>query len=87
MLQPGNVTKIPALVGTLSQYLVTTNLTQSDMLSLALGVKDFEAGQVHYYQVPGHGAMMMDPVVKQQLWYWIPDLQGLKDILQVHFTN
>ncbi|SFU43967.1 LCP family protein [Alicyclobacillus macrosporangiidus] len=87
VLQPGNVTKIPALVGTLSQYLVTTNLSQSDMLSLALGVKDFEAGQVHYYQVPGRGAMMMDPVVKQQLWYWIPDLQGLKDILQAHFTN
>ncbi|WP_051663061.1 LCP family protein [Alicyclobacillus macrosporangiidus] len=87
VLQPGNVTKIPALVGTLSQYLVTTNLSQSDMLSLALGVKDFEAGQVHYYQVPGHGAMMMDPVVKQQLWYWIPDLQGLKDILEAHFTD
>ncbi|MCL6599255.1 MAG: LCP family protein [Alicyclobacillus macrosporangiidus] len=87
VLQPGNVTKIPALVGTLSQYLVTTNLTQSDMLSLALGVKDFETGQVHYYQVPGHGAMMMDPVMGQQLWYWIPDLQGLKDILQTHFTD
>jgi LCP family protein required for cell wall assembly len=87
VLKPSNVLKIPTLVDTMSKYLTTSNMNRDDMLSLGFGVKDFSSQQVHYYQVPGNSAMMMDPIVGQKLYYWIPDLEGLNKIIQDHFTK
>lgn len=57
------------------------------MLSLGLGVKGFQPDQVHYYQVPGHSAIEMDPIVKQKLYFWIADKDKLSSIIKEHFLN
>ncbi|CAM3783599.1 LCP family protein [Alicyclobacillus pomorum] len=87
VFKPANIPHIPQVIHEMSKYLVTTNLSQEDMLSLGLGVKGFQPDQVHYYQVPGHAAMEMDPIVKQKLYYWIADKDKLSSIIQEHFLN
>jgi LCP family protein required for cell wall assembly len=87
IFKPSNIPHIPQLIAHMSQYLVVTNLTQEDMLSLGLGVRGFHPDQVHYYQVPGYPTVQMDPIVHQRLYYWVPDREKLSEIIKEHFLS
>jgi len=85
ILSPANLFHISSLLKSLQQYLVATNMSTMDAVTIALNMQKFSSSQVHYYQVPGHGATMPDPVVGTNLDYWIPDLPAVKQIIKDHF--
>ncbi len=66
-LSPGNIPKLPKLVHSASQYLIGTNMSHSDMLSLALAMKGINPSQqVHYEQIKGTGKVMYDDILKSK---------------------
>ncbi|MNP86882.1 hypothetical protein D3C76_1873870 [compost metagenome] len=44
------------------------------MISLAWMAKDIDAGAIAYTQFPGSSGKAYDPLVKTELYYWMPDL-------------
>ncbi|MNH77823.1 Transcriptional regulator LytR [compost metagenome] len=80
LLQPANLANLPALIKQVREDIVDTNLNDSDILSLSLLAKDMKAENMKYYQIPGHSDKLYDPLVKKDLYYWIPDLTQMKEI-------
>ncbi len=87
LTKPSSVPDVERFLHALPKYLVTTNLTSSDFISMILGVKGFNENQVHYYQVPGYSAYLPDPIVGTQLYFWIPDRKTLDKVLKNHFMD
>lgn len=75
MAKPQNLKKLPSLINQVKQDILDTNLTDSDMISLAWLAKDIDGDQFTYTQLPGRSDKLYDPVVKSELYYWIPDLE------------
>jgi anionic cell wall polymer biosynthesis LytR-Cps2A-Psr (LCP) family protein len=64
-LKPGNLSKLPSLVSTASHYIVATNMSNTDMVSLGLAVKDIDPNkQLQYQQLKGTGKRMYDDVLR-----------------------
>ncbi|RYM02845.1 LytR family transcriptional regulator [Sporolactobacillus sp. THM7-7] len=89
MMQPSNVTKFPALSQSLSKFLVATNMTTDDMVSIGLGVRgDFRPEQqIKYRQVKGRNATMYDDVLKANNSQVVLDPTELKNVIKKYFTN
>ncbi|GAA3319163.1 hypothetical protein GCM10020331_024920 [Ectobacillus funiculus] len=66
-LDPANIKNLPKLVKTIPQFfLVASNMTTADMLSLGLAVKDSDpATQLQYHQLSGEGKTMYDDILKK----------------------
>lgn len=66
LMKPNNVSKVPSVLKTIPKYLVATNMTSSDMMSIFLGVKgDFHPStQIHYHQVKGTGELIYNGVLQ-----------------------
>ncbi|RYL92494.1 LytR family transcriptional regulator [Sporolactobacillus sp. THM7-4] len=89
MVQPANITKLPALSGSVSKFLVATNMSKEDMVSIGLGAKnDFHPEQqIKYRQVKGRGATMYDDILKANNSQIVLDPAELKDTIKKYFTN
>ena len=87
MEKPQNWGMIPGFVNAIPKFLTVTNLSTTDMLSLALSLHGFKRSDVHYYQVPGSSMSAMDPIVGSILDYWNPDIPALNQIIKQHFMN
>lgn len=85
-LSPGNLPKLPSLVKAESKYIIGTNMSTSDMLSLALAMKNINpSNQVHYQQIPGVGKVMYDDILKANNDEIVVDRQKLKSIIAKNF--
>jgi LCP family protein required for cell wall assembly len=89
VMQPANVTKLPALAQSLSKFLIATNMNTDDMISIGLGVKsDFHPKtQIHYRQVFGKSEVRYDDVLKANNDEIVLDPGQLKSVIQKYFTN
>ncbi|MCO7174919.1 LCP family protein [Sporolactobacillus kofuensis] len=89
MMQPSNVTRFPALSRSLSKFLVATNMSTGDMVSMGLGVKgDFHPEQqIKYRQVKGRGATMYDDLLKANNSQVILDQNQLQSTIKKYFSN
>jgi len=85
--KPRNLPKLPSLIRSLSRFVVTTNMSSVDMLSLAMGAGHFHSDELHYYQVPGQSAYERDPILGQDEYYWIPDMAALRKIIRSDFED
>lgn len=74
LLKPSNLAQIPDLIDQVKKDILDTNLSKSDMISLAWMAKDIDAGAIAYTQFPGSSGKAYDPLVKTELYYWMPDL-------------
>jgi LCP family protein required for cell wall assembly len=87
-LSPGNIPKLPSLVNSLSSYLIATNMTTSDMISLGLAEKNFDPNtQLHYEQLQGVGQSLYDDILKAKNDQIVIDQQQIKDIVAKYFTD
>ena len=86
-LRPSEINKIPQIIQSSKKFLVCTNMSLDDMLSLALELKNSNMSDIHYYQVAGHADYEMDPLLNMQLYYFIPDQQQLKNTIAAHFKD
>ncbi|WP_239984859.1 LCP family protein [Sporolactobacillus pectinivorans] len=89
VMQPSNITKLPALSQSTSKFLIGTNMTTDDMISMGLGVRsDFHPEQqIQYHQVKGQNAVMYDDILKANNDEVVLDPGQLKSVVQKYFTN
>lgn len=87
-LSPGNIPKLPSLVNSLSSYLIATNMSTSDMLSLGMTEKNFDPNtQLHYEQLKGTGQNLYDDILKANNDEIVIDPQQMKTIIAQYFQN
>ncbi len=85
-LSPGNITKLPSLANSDSQYLVATNMSTSDMVSLGLAMKDINPdNQLNYKQLTGVGKTMYDDVLKANNSEIVIDPEQIKSVIAESF--
>jgi polyisoprenyl-teichoic acid--peptidoglycan teichoic acid transferase len=84
---PSNISELPKLVEAAHSFLIETNMSTQDMVSLGLGLKGLNTTDIHYYQLQGQSMNAMDPIVKSNLYYFVPDKAQLDKIIKEHFKN
>ncbi|MFT8872035.1 MAG: LCP family protein [Sporolactobacillus sp.] len=89
MMQPSNITRFPALAGSLSKFLVATNMTTDDMISIGLSMKgNFNPStQMKYKQVDGKDVNIYDDVLQANNDEIILPQQQLQATIAKYFTN
>lgn len=85
-LSPSNITKLPSLVKSVDKFVIATNMSTSDMLSLGLTAKDFNPDtQLTYNQIPGEGKRMYDDILKNTNYQLVIDQQKMNEIVSANF--
>jgi len=79
--QPQYVKKWPELLQQVKNDLLDTNLSVENMLSLAWTFKEISQQEISHIQIPGYGQYGWDPLVKGNVYYWIPDRSRVKEIM------
>jgi LCP family protein required for cell wall assembly len=87
-LSPSNFSKLPSLVHSLSDYVIATNMSTSDMVSLGLALKNFDPNkQLTYQQLHGVGQNLYDDILKAKNDQIVLDPQQIKDIVTSPFQS
>lgn len=85
-LSPSNIGNLPSLVKSVPNFIVGTNMSTSDMLSMGLSAKDFDPGtQLEYHQLPGQGKTMYDDILKANNYQFVVDENEIKKIVSENF--
>ncbi|MBM7652504.1 LCP family protein [Neobacillus cucumis] len=80
-LSPSKITKLPDLVKTIPQFVLATNMTTSDMLSLGLSAKDFDPQtQLTYQQIRGESKTLYDDILKAKNYQIVINQDQVKKI-------
>jgi polyisoprenyl-teichoic acid--peptidoglycan teichoic acid transferase len=85
VLHPSQILMLPGLVEQVKTNMMETNFTNEDLLSLALLFKDPEAVKLNSLKVPGRSGKEFDPLVEKELYYWLPDENGVQKIMDEYF--
>lgn len=80
LLVPDNLTRLPELIRQVKEDILDTNLTDTDMLSLAWMVRSIDPEEMYFVQFPGNSGKAKDPLVGAELYYWIPDMTAWSEI-------
>lgn len=86
-LNPNKITHLPSLINSISDFLIATNMTTSDMVSLGLAVKNIDLESIHYHQLHGENKKMYDDVLKNNNDQVILDPEEIKDIATTYFID
>jgi polyisoprenyl-teichoic acid--peptidoglycan teichoic acid transferase len=85
-LKPSNVSNLPALINSLSDFVIATNMSKSDMVSIGLASKNFNPDtQLTYHQLPAQGKTLYDDILKANNAEQVVDQQKLKEIISANF--
>lgn len=85
-LDPGNITKLPSLVKSIPNFIIATNMSTSDMLSLGFAAKDFDPNkQLTYQQIPGEGKKLYDDILKAHNYQLVIDQKKIDEIVSANF--
>jgi len=78
LLQFNYIKQLPSLISKIKEDVIDTNFKDDDLISLAWMMVDIRNDQIEYKSIPGHSEMLMDPLLRMELYYWIPDLAEVK---------
>ncbi len=87
MLDIKNINKIPTIIKQVKGDLLDTNFTDENIISLAWTFKGLSMDNINYIQIPGHDGYDLDPILKERLYYWLPDLVEVKKIINKYVNN
>lgn len=89
ILKPQNITRLPALFRSMSEFLVATNIKNEDMVSIGLSVKGnfYPKSQIKYRQVQGQNVTMYDDLLKANNSEVILNTEQLRKVIQQYFSN
>jgi anionic cell wall polymer biosynthesis LytR-Cps2A-Psr (LCP) family protein len=79
-LSPEYFSNLPSLASKVLNEVIDTNLSVTDALSLAILFQGMSQEDITYMQIPGQDGYALDPLVKKELFYWIPDQEGLVEL-------
>jgi archaellum component FlaF (FlaF/FlaG flagellin family) len=83
-LNPSNLPNLPSLVDSLSNYMIATNMSTSDMVSLGLAVKNIDPSkQIHYQQLQGAGQKLYDNILKAKN----DQIVIMKNVISQYFSS
>jgi polyisoprenyl-teichoic acid--peptidoglycan teichoic acid transferase len=85
ILQPSQILKLPNLIKDAKAEMIETNFTNEDLLSLSLLLKDLDSLQLNNLKVPGTNGKKLDPLIKKELYYWLPDEKELTEMVNEYF--
>ncbi|WP_067930113.1 LCP family protein [Alicyclobacillus kakegawensis] len=88
-MSPAEIPRLPALAKEMPKFLIATNMSTEDFLSLGLAVKsDFNSSsEIHHYQIPGTNETMYDDILKNYNSEIVLDKTKLHQIIQEHFVG
>ncbi|WAA09720.1 LCP family protein [Fervidibacillus albus] len=85
-LQVSNIPKLPELYNSITEFIVETNMGQTDIISMAFAVKDFDPDtQVHYHQLSGVGQTLYDDILQANNSQIVLDEEAMKEIVESYF--
>lgn len=87
VLSPEHIVDLASLLGKVKKDLIDTNFNDSDLLSMARLFKGMSDEDFKYVQVPGESLYQEDPLVHASLYYWKPDMEHVKSIMDTYFSN
>lgn len=85
MLEVSNISSLPKKLNIIQQYLIDTNLTTPEMLTMGYAFKGIDKDIITYYQLPGRGTSAIDPLVGANIYYFEPDINGVRNVVQEAF--
>lgn len=83
LLHPEYIPKLPWLASQIVNDVIDTNLSVADALSLAILFQGMSAQDITYMQVPGSEEYAVDPLVKKELFYWVPEPEELRALSEL----
>jgi polyisoprenyl-teichoic acid--peptidoglycan teichoic acid transferase len=87
-LNPRNLPNLPSLVNSLSNYMIASNMSTSDMVSLGLAVKNIDPSkQIQYQQLQGVGQSLYDDILKAKNDQIVIDEQQMKRVISQYFLS
>lgn len=82
MLSLDDISKLQETINTVYQDLMDTNMSAAEMAAMGLNFKEITKEEMKYYQLPGKGITAYDPLVGAELYYYEPDMDGVKKVMQ-----
>jgi LCP family protein required for cell wall assembly len=80
-LSSENIARLPSLAKSIPDFIIATNMSTSDMLSLGLAAKKFDPDtQLEYYQLTGVGKNMYDDILKANNSQIVLDQNTIQEI-------
>ncbi|OCT11023.1 LytR family transcriptional regulator [Paenibacillus pectinilyticus] len=87
VLRPEHIGEIASLLTKVKKDIVDTNFQDSDIISLAWLFKGMTSEDFTTMQIPGHSGYELDPLTQLRLYFWIPDLDKVKEISSTLLKN
>lgn len=87
MLVPSRLLELPKLWSKIKSDVVDTNFTETDLFSLAWMFKGTKGKDLVHVTVPGKPGKAEDPLVGQTLWYWNPDMEGVRKVREEYLLQ
>jgi LCP family protein required for cell wall assembly len=85
-LDPSNISNLPSLVKSIPEFVIASNMSITDMLSLGLAAKDFDPSkQLEYHQLHGVGKKMYDDILKANNSQIVLDQNKINEIISANF--
>lgn len=81
MLSIENVPKLPQVLNIIHKDLMDTNLSDAQILALATDFKGVAKNNIKYFQLPGKGITAHDPLVGADVYYYEPEIAGVKKVV------
>lgn len=76
-----NVPKLPQILNIVQKDLMDTNLSDAQILALATDFKGVDKDNIKYFQLPGKGISAHDPLVGADVYYYEPEIEGVKKVV------
>ncbi|GGH80009.1 LCP family protein [Pullulanibacillus pueri] len=84
-VQPSHLTKLPKLASTISDFLIASNMSKTDIVSLGLALKDVNPDQdVKYYQLEGQSESLYDDILQNNNSQIVLNEEELQEVMK-HF--
>ncbi len=83
-LKPSHITQLPELINQTSNFLTSTNMSHTDMVSFGLAVKKLDLAHIKYYQLKATPQVMYDDVLQNNNDEVVVDPTSLQETMQ-HF--
>lgn len=87
ILEPQNIVKLPKFVKALPDVITSTNMTQTDVLSLGLALKSFKPEQLEYHQLPGEYKTQYDDMLQNYNDQLVVDPDEIKELVKEYFSK
>ena len=81
MLSLENLPKLPQVLTIIHQDLMDTNLSDPQILALGTEFKGVTKDSIKYFQLPGKEISAHDPLVGANVYYYEPEIAGVKKVV------